>query len=105
MPLKYAFPGGKIEEGETPEEAASRELYEETEIEVSPNLLKKIATVTNDDYVNFVHVAEINNKKVILNFEHDKYVWCNFEDCSSLNLVPGLLNIIEMIKNKGYFER
>lgn len=36
----YDIPGGKIEEGETPEKAAIREMKEETGIKVS-NLIKK----------------------------------------------------------------
>jgi 8-oxo-dGTP pyrophosphatase MutT (NUDIX family) len=103
MPLHYALTGGGIEEGETPEDAASREMIEEIGLDIPPYELKKVQTRVENDHVNFVHATVVDNPKITLNFEHDKYEWCDYEDCKKLNLVPNLDIIIDNLKNKGYF--
>jgi 8-oxo-dGTP pyrophosphatase MutT (NUDIX family) len=103
MPLYYCLTGGGVEEGETPEDAASREMIEEIGLDIPPYELKKVQTRVEDDYVNFVHATVVDNPKIRLNFEHDKYEWCDYEDCKKLNLVPNLDIIIDNLKNKGYF--
>lgn len=43
--FKFEFPGGKIEPGETPEDALKRELQEEMDYEI--RVVKKIVTVNH----------------------------------------------------------
>ena len=38
MPNQWSIPGGGIEDGETPEEAARREFFEETNIKINDKL-------------------------------------------------------------------
>ena len=50
QPLKWEFPGGKIEPGESFEDCIKREIKEELNIEIV--LLKRLSTI-NHDYPNF----------------------------------------------------
>jgi 8-oxo-dGTP pyrophosphatase MutT (NUDIX family)/outer membrane biosynthesis protein TonB len=85
MPGIWAFPGGKIEEGETPEQAAERECIEEIGKFPEGKLIKhtrRIAHQLGDEHnqsydVDFTTYLMCIEKefKPKLNDEHTAYVW------------------------------
>ena len=73
---KYEFPGGKIEEGESMEQAVIREIQEELHLEINPE--EKFMTV-NHDYPDFCitmhsYICSCSISKVTLT-EHIDYKW------------------------------
>src|SRR5262249_40175843 len=56
--VQYIFPGGKVQPGEPPLEAAVRELYEDSGVEVPRPMLRLLANVGDD--VFFEAVAPIS---------------------------------------------
>lgn len=83
----WDFPKGHIEEGETPEQAALRELEEETgiaEAEILPGFsdniqyfYKKEEKTIYKEVVFFL--ATTKTAKVVLSHEHKGFAWLAFE--------------------------
>ena len=99
----WEFPGGKIEEGETPEQALIRELHEELTVTIKP---EKLLTVVEYDYPNFhltMHcfMASITEGHINL-LEHEAMKWLTKEELSSVAWLPADLGIIELLKNENF---
>lgn len=76
----WDFPGGGMEPGETPKEAARRETSEEVGFDYDGPLLK-VKKMSNG-YVAFA--ALLDEPFVpVLNDEHTEYVWATFDDLPS----------------------
>jgi 8-oxo-dGTP pyrophosphatase MutT (NUDIX family) len=92
----WAFPGGGIEDGETPEDAVIRETREETGWIKPEDLKSKPKEKTN--YKGFVTFKwKINNEFIpTLNKEHNAYAWANLDNPPK-PLHPGVEAVLDKL--------
>jgi 8-oxo-dGTP diphosphatase len=95
MPLKWEFPGGKIEPGESPEACLDRELMEEMGIRVA---IKRAMPPSMHRYPAFTitlhpFVCGILSGEMVLN-EHRAIAWLKPEELPALNWLEADLAVI-----------
>ena len=100
----WEFPGGIIEEGETPKECMARELKEELEIEVD---VGDLITSNKHKYPQGIfellayRVKHVSGE-MVLN-DHEEIKWITAEEMSNFEFPPADLPIIKELNDKGPF--
>ena len=97
----WEFPGGKIEEGETPEEALVREIKEELNVEVE---VGELLDTVEYDYPTFhlsmdCFICSIKSGEIVLN-EHSAARWLTTETLESVDWLPADVGLVAGIREK-----
>ncbi|MBN2043306.1 MAG: NUDIX hydrolase [Candidatus Aenigmarchaeota archaeon] len=95
FPKTWACPGGRGDEGETPEQAVVRELKEEVNIDFKPRKLFKTGKYKDRDLFRFLGDWSGNIK--IQEEEITEYNWFSYEDAIKLDLGFDYKEVIEML--------
>ena len=94
----WEFPGGKIELGESSEEALVREIREELDVDIK---VGRLLETVEYDYPRFhltMHcfICELLSEEIILK-EHEDAKWLAEEELDSVDWLPADVSLIDKI--------
>ena len=103
LPHKWEFPGGKIDDGETPEECLKRELQEEFDItvDVGDYLTKSVYHYEQKTIRLIAFQVSTEAHFETLN-AHDDVRWVSAEELLDYDLAPADVPIAKEVQRRGW---
>ena len=97
----WEFPGGKMEQGETPEDALKREIFEELSAEIN---VDELFSTVDYDYPKFhltmhCYLCTLQTNAMHLN-EHESARWLAKDELDSVKWLPADKSIIDKLKTQ-----
>ena len=95
----WEFPGGKMEAGETPEEALKREIWEELETRI---VVERLVETVEWDYPQFhltmhCYLCHVESGHLELK-EHEAAKWLHKDELESVNWLPADQQLVRKLK-------
>jgi 8-oxo-dGTP diphosphatase len=99
---KFEFPGGKVEEGETQEEALHRELSEELNLSIKIKSFFLTVVHPYPDFELTMHsfICEVDSKELTLN-EHIDQKWLKINELNQLDWAAADIPIVDKLVSNG----
>lgn len=97
----WEFPGGKIEVGESPENALCREIMEELDAKI---VIEKLIQIVEWDYPNFhltmhCYLCHLESGSNLTLKEHEAAKWLSKSELSNVNWLPADKKIVESLQS------